>query len=400
MKKNIGKLFALTALAFLISGCSSQGEIKRADDWKELYPDVYYTYQANADMSETKFGGSVPVDYLEEHPNLNSFYEGYGFAIQYDRARGHTYALEDIINTQRPKPGASCLQCKTADFVVALEKEGVDLNAMDFDEFVAENEGMSTISCYDCHMNDPGVIQITRSHTQKAIDEGQIPANTSLESLACGQCHVEYYQDSETKEVFMPVENGFETDDMLAYYEEVGHSDWTHPQTEANLLKAQHPELETFSGSVHEGVGLSCIDCHMPEVSGEDGDMVKSHHWTSPLKNKEGLQNSCLKCHSNLEEDELISWVEDVQGGVYDRTNEVSDKLKDFIDQLADHIEKDDLSQEDKESLQEIHRQAQFKWDFVFVENSEGFHNSSKAHKNLDEAEALIDSGLEILSKY
>ncbi len=37
---------------------------------------------------------------------------------------------------------------------------------------------------------------------------------------------------------------------------------------------------------------------------------------------------------------------------------------------------------------------------FVFVENGEGFHNSTSAHKNLDEAEALIDEGMEILNKY
>lgn len=136
MKKKILSLLSAITFVFLLSSCSNDSEIKSAQDWKEKYPDVYATYQANADMSETKFGGSVQVDYLEEYPNLKEFYDGYGFSKQYDRARGHTYALEDILNTKRPKAGASCLSCKSADFIVALEKGGVDVNAMDFDEFV------------------------------------------------------------------------------------------------------------------------------------------------------------------------------------------------------------------------------------------------------------------------
>ena len=96
----------------------------------------------------------------------------------------------------------------------------------------------------------------------------------------------------------------------------------------------------------------------------------------------------------------MIAWVEEVQQGVYDRTNEVSDELKAFIDLLAKHVKAGDLSDEDKAELQKIHRHAQFKWDFVWVENGEGFHNSKKANQNLDEAEELVKQGLEILKKY
>lgn len=401
MKKKIMGIIASLTFAFALSACSkSDAEIKRADDWKEMYPDVYATYQANADMSETKYGGSVPVDYLEENPNLKEFYEGYGFSKQYDRARGHNYALEDVLNTKRPKAGASCLACKTADFVVALEKDGVDVNSMDFDEFVDSKPDMSTISCYDCHMNDVPSLQITREHTKHALEKGEVPNTTKLETLSCAQCHVEYYLDNETKEVIMPTKYGLETDDMLKYYDEIDFKDWEHPQTGAPVLKAQHPEFETFHGSVHDAAGLSCIDCHMPNVQTEDGKTIKSHHWTSPLKDKKALEETCLKCHADKDADSLISWVEEVQGGVDTRTNEVSDKLKAFIDELAIHIQKGDLSEEDKDKLQDIHRKAQFKWDFVFVENGEGFHNSSKALKNLDEAEELVNEGMEILNKY
>lgn len=403
MKKllyTVGAIFITT----VITSCSNDSEaIMRAEDWEDTHPDIIASYNLNADMSQTTYGGSVQVDYLEEHPNLNEFYEGYGFSKQYDRARGHVYALDDVINTERPKAGASCLSCKTADFVVALEKDGVDVNSMDFDEFLEAHdglEGMETISCYDCHLNEPGTIQITRQHLNDALEANYIKDSTSIETLSCAQCHVEYYLDPETKEVIMPIEHGYETDDMLKYYDQIEFSDWEHPQTGAGLLKAQHPEMETFSGSVHEQLGLSCLDCHMPEVEGESGENIRSHHWTSPLKNEEALKNTCLTCHSDKSTGEMIDWVEQVQGDVTDRTNEVSDKLVGYVRNVSDVVEDGSVEGEDLDRLKQIHREAQFKWDFVFVENGEGFHNSAKAHKNLDEAEALIEEGNEILQKY
>ncbi|WP_311481993.1 ammonia-forming cytochrome c nitrite reductase subunit c552 [uncultured Anaerococcus sp.] len=401
MNKKIITTLSAFIMAISLSSCGKNMEFKTAEDYKDTYPDVYATYKANEDMSETKFGGSVQVDYLESHPNLRTYYEGYCFAKQYDRARGHVYALEDALNTKRPKPGASCLACKTMDFVAALEKDGIDVNSIDFDQFVKDHPKMQTISCADCHLDDPGKIQVTRDHFKKQIDEGNVNSNNAkVDSLACAQCHVEYYLDPETKEVVLPYKYGFETDDMLKYYDEIDFADWEHPQTGAKLLKAQHPEFETMMGSVHDSAGLSCIDCHMPLVENEKGEKFRSHHWTSPLKSKDGIKNACLSCHAGKSEDEMIAWVEEVQQGVSDRTNEVSDELKAFIDLLAKHVKAGDLSNEDKAELQKIHRYAQFKWDFVWVENGEGFHNSKKAHQNLDEAEKLVKQGLEILKKY
>ena len=41
-----------------------------------------------------------------------------------------------------------------------------------------------------------------------------------------------------------------------------------------------------------------------------------------------------------------------------------------------------------------LNRKGQWYWDFVFVENSEGAHNSSLDNECLDKAEALIDEAL------
>ena len=50
-------------------------------------------------------------DYIEENPYIKTLYEGYGFAISYGSARGHTYVVEDVTSTGRPHKLANCFTC-------------------------------------------------------------------------------------------------------------------------------------------------------------------------------------------------------------------------------------------------------------------------------------------------
>jgi nitrite reductase (cytochrome c-552) len=395
MKKKIFIAVSLILLLLISVGCQKSEEIMRVEDWKDKHPEVYQSYLANAEMKTTTYGGSEPTDYLEQYPELKVFYDGYGFSKEYARARGHVYALEDVINTSRPKAGASCLACKTADFSAALENGGIGVNKMDFKVFVEENPQMETISCYDCHRNTPGEVKITRAHFNDALTF--VDQENNLNNYACAQCHVEYYQDPETKAVILPWKNGLNTDDMIEYFDDIEFADWEHPTTGAKMLKAQHPEFETYNGSIHYASKLSCLDCHMPKIEGEEN--LRTHHWTSPLKSEKGLTQTCIPCHGGDAKD-IVAKVEGVQEEVYNKTQEVSDKLLDYINRLTKAVEDGAIEGADLEELREIHRKAQFKWDFVFVENGEGFHNSSKAHKNLNESMKLLEKGFEILEKY
>ncbi len=389
-RKSLSLIIVLLVISFL-AGCGQKEErIMRKADWQGGYPEVVATYEANAEMVQTTYGGSKPIDYLTTFPNLKTLYDGYGFSIEYARARGHVYGLEDVKNTARPKPGASCFACKTADFILKLEKEGAEVNKINFDEF-GKNE-MDTISCYDCHKNEPGVVNPIRSHfttglklTGKEFKPGE---------MACGQCHVEYYIDPASLAITLPWHNGFGTDGMLEYYDGIGFKDWEHPVTGTPMLKAQHPETETFQGSLHQSMGLTCIDCHMPSTE-VNGKTIKSHHWTSPLIDIENA--SCFKCHSNLDGPGLVKKVEGVQGPVVEKTNQVSDVLVELTNELGKAVANKTHDEGTLNEVRDYHRKAQFKWDFVFVENSEGFHNSKLAHQNLDEALALTQEGLKLL---
>ena len=47
--------------------------------------------------------------------------------------------------------------------------------------------------------------------------------------------------------------------------------------------------------------------------------------------------------------------------------------------------------------VRSLARDAQFYWDFVFVENSEGAHNSTLTNECLDKAESLCAAALDTL---
>lgn len=65
-----------------------------------------------------------------------------------------------------------------------------------------------------------------------------------------------------------------------------------------------------------------------------------------------------------------------------------------MIFKLADAVEADEKSTEQLDALREMHREAQFYWDYVFVENGEGFHNQTKQLGYLNHAQELIDKAM------
>ena len=76
---------------------SSENGIITEEEWAEYFPEIVASYHANSENSYT-------IDYLKEDTYLTNIYEGYGFAIEYNGARGHEYCLEDVQAIARPHP--------------------------------------------------------------------------------------------------------------------------------------------------------------------------------------------------------------------------------------------------------------------------------------------------------
>ncbi len=366
--------------------------IVEAAAWKEHYPAVVTTFDQNAEMVKTTYGGSEPYDYLETYPYLRTFYQGYVFEKQYDRARGHVYALEDVVGTARPKKGASCLACKVSEFNEALKKDE-SLNLANFEEYVDQHITVG-FTCFDCHGETPGVVQTNRAHLTTAMENTKADIQLTDAQMSCAQCHVEYYMTKEENATTLPWTDGLGCDEAYEYYQAHDFYDWEHPQTGAKLLKAQHPETETYEGSTHEKMGADCTTCHMPQVEVE-GTTIKSHHWTSPLLTADV---SCVACHKDQTPEQMVTLAESVQKPVVEKTDEVAKNLLAMVEKLAAAVEAGEMSEDDLNALRDNHREAQFYWDYVFVENGEGFHNQQKQLGYLDHAQKIIDEAMSKLN--
>jgi nitrite reductase (cytochrome c-552) len=165
-----------------------------------------------------------------------------------------------------------------------------------------------------------------------------------------------------------------------AYYDEQNFTDWTHAETGASVLKAQHPEFEMWNQGIHARSGVTCADCHMP-YRREGAVKVSDHHVRSPMLN---VARACQTCHRYPEED-LKERVDTIQG----RTRKLMDRAEDALTQLMDAIKAAQdrgVSDEGLADARRLHRRAQWRTDFCNAENSMGFHADQEYARILAEA--------------
>ena len=105
--------------------------------------------------------------------------------------------------------------------------------------------------------------------------------------------------------------------------------DWTHADTGAPVLKAQHPEFEMWNQGIHARSGVACADCHMP-YKREGALKISDHHVRSPLLN---INRACQTCHKWPEE-ELKARVEAIQERTQNMRNLAMDALVELIGEL------------------------------------------------------------------
>jgi nitrite reductase (cytochrome c-552) len=399
--------------------------------WGQNWPHQYDSYMRTVDHERTRYGGSdaVPMQKLDHDPWLRLMWAGYAFSLDYRQARGHAYMLSDQDHTervlQRSQPGA-CLHCHSS-ILPAYRYAGQGdvmegfrlVNAMTWNEarFMTDDQGEQLvthpITCVDCHdpasmslrITRPGLLQGMRAlaESEDAVphlpsverwrrgdrsepyDPNRLASRHELRSLTCAQCHVEYYFTPEgdprgRNQVVFPWHQGLKLDFQEAYYDAIGFSDWRHEITGGGVIKAQHPEFELWSQGTHARAGVSCADCHMPYE--RIGAMkVSSHHVRSPLLN---VSRSCQVCH-NVPEEELLARVHTIQDRTRGLTERASAALVDMISAVKT-AQDVNVSGNVLDPALRLQRRAQWRIDWVYSENSHGFHASQEAARLLGEA--------------
>jgi nitrite reductase (cytochrome c-552) len=282
------------------------------------------------------------------------------------------------------------MHCHASVYVPYKKLGGGDLikgfelmNQMKYQE--ARTRVTHPVACIDCH--DPSTMQlrVTRPGFLEGIakvkaaqgvtgyDVNRDATRQEMRAYVCGQCHVEYYFKGPEKRLTYPWDKGLKADEILAYYEENGFRDWTHAETGAPALKAQHPEFEMWNQGVHARSGVACADCHMP-YQRVGAAKISDHHVQSPVLN---INRACQTCH-RWSEDELRARVFTIQ----DRTFQVRSVAMDALIALITDIKSaknGGASDADLAAALRHQRRAQFLLDFIEAENSMGFHADQEA---------------------
>lgn len=412
--------------------------------WKANWPRQFDGYQKTALSTRTRFGGhggseALPEQKIDRDPWLKRMFKGYAFSIDYRDRRGHAYMLEDQLKTERqtkPQSG-SCLHCHAS--IMPLYRELGDGDAIkgfettnqysyqELYDLLEQSGHAHPVSCVDCHSPEtmeirvtrPGFIQgitalaksdvavphlpsieIWRNGPQdKPYDPNKDASRGEMRSYVCGQCHVEYYCGSSMTLTFpwgqgLKVEqvesfwNGTEFPDGTQFY------DFTHTESGAKILKAQHPEFELWSQGIHARSGVACADCHMPYM--RDGASKISDHWVrSPLLN---VNRACQTCH-RFSESELLQRVDEIQGRNFELLQRAGAALMNQLDAIA-VAKSDGATATDLQPSLDMQRKAQWRLDFIAAENSMGFHAPQEAARILGEAIDYAHQGSQLALKW
>lgn len=346
----------------------------------EKYPLQFNSWKATSQSTDR---GSA----LEADPRYVILWAGYAFSKDYNKPRGHYYAVTDvreILRTGAPKDEndgpqpMACWTCKGPDVARLIEEKG---ERGYFDPKWAKYgaEIVNSIGCADCHdttskefEEGKPALRVARPHVLRALES----IGWSFETLdkhakraaVCANCHVEYYF-KDKKDVTFPWKNGVDVDSIEKYYDEIQFTDWTHALSKAPMLKTQHPDFEVWSQGVHGKNGVTCIDCHMPKVKDKDGKVYTDHKIGNPF---DQFDATCKTCHEQSKET--------LQARVKEHKHQVKEAMIRLEDQIVKaHFEAKAAweagatAEEMKEILTAI-RHAQWRWDYSAAGHGNHFH--------------------------
>ena len=367
--------------------------------WGKVYPLQYASYKKMSDMSPspTGYGGSLKVQKSDMQEELFADFKGMPFSKDYTEDRGHVYAVEDLRDTKRIGPASkgACITCKTPYVEQFYKESGWGYANKPLAELLERTK--HPVTCAQCHDSETMALRVVNpafveAQARKGIDVTKA-SREEMRTYVCAQCHSEYYFEPGTSRVVFPWDNGLKPEEIYSYYSDIPNGfaqDWKHPDSQAPMLKAQHPDYETFINSTHGKSGVTCADCHMPFMR-NDGQKYTSHNITSPLKT---LDASCSSCHEQGTE-----WLNERVKTIQDQTFQLQHMAGQTVAKAHTSIKKaTDTPNADQAELikaRELVRHAQFLWDMVAAENSMGFHNPDQIMTTLGQANELAHQAIE-----
>ena len=337
-----------------------------------------------------------------------------------------------------------CVNCKTQDHILDWKYMGDEdpnakwartSNPVDFVK--AMKHPLNCYACHDPHSAKPRVVRDALIQAVVDRGEGTYPMdpvkskqttmtkvvfqrggkdfraigmlNKADSNLMCAQCHVEYncgagFDCADPAKPYYikmsdPRTNLFTWVNVFGYKEKmVGQfkfKDFKHASTGALLPKIQHPEMETYWGSMHEKAGVECKDCHMTKKKHANGKTTTNHQQMSPRYN---VKAACVTCHKEWSEEEALYQIEAIQGYTRGKMTKAEFWLANLIDWILAAKEAG-VSQEVLDKAYDYQYDGNLYWEWWTAENSDGFHNPDAARESLTRSIDASQDGIKYLKE-
>lgn len=374
--------------------------------WGKYYPLQYASFMKNKEMGpkEGDFGGNTKYQHSVKQPEILVNFKGMPFSKDYTEDRGHVYAMEDLMETQRTGPASkgACITCKTPYLEKAYKEFGWGYANKPLSEMIEfSNKQHGSISCAQCH--DPATMDLrvinpafNEAMQRRGVDVAKA-SREDMRTYVCAQCHVEYYFEPGTTKVIFPWDKGLKPAEMYAYYSEIPNGfkgDWEHPDSKVMIVKAQHPDYETYANGAHGKAGVSCADCHMPYVR-KDGQKYSSHWMTSPMRH---LDDSCSQCHTQGTA-YLKDRIKTIQANAWEMQHTAGLNVAKAHAAIKKASETPNPDQAKLAEARELVRKAQWYWDIVAAESSMGFHNPDQVITTCGQSNEFAHQAIEAANK-
>ncbi|SNB46777.1 ammonia-forming cytochrome c nitrite reductase subunit c552 [Geobacter sp. DSM 9736] len=327
----------------------------------------------------------------------------------------------------------TCIQCKSTDHILKWKFMGDKDPRAKWDRtsdvIAVAKDTSNVMGCIHCHDPHGAQPRIVRDELINRIDQGAKmfagkDGKTDLKvisfrdgfrkigimekanaTMMCAQCHVEYacgkgfefdsgkpvgFEDRRTNH--FPL---VQVQDILAHYKKLNFYDFRHAVTGARLVKLQHPEVESYMGSVHERAGVTCADCHMPVVKNERGKKYRSHMMVRPHGN---VKEACMRCHPQLTEEQKAYQMDAIQNYIRGKMRKAEYWLGQLIDTYA-VAKRFGVDEAVLAQAREKHEEAHVLWEWWTAENSDGFHNPDLARESLAASITASKEAVAVLNK-
>ena len=284
-----------------------------------------------------------------------------------------------------------CGVCHSADL-----EAGVDDNTSFWPTFVSEESWNKYINqddavCGQCHMLEPSsAYMLPEFRGTVDIYKYGIDADSVYKAM------MEAWEENPIEITQVMVDNGFH----------VGASRIDEETGALIIGDNNKPILETFQGSNHQNLGLTCTDCHMVKATAEDGTEYTDHFACDPLKNETALEK-CLTCHTAQGQEDteaMRAFVIGKQEELAKAQQALEANLAAFKDELVKANSDSATDAGALKAAQEAYTKAvfytQFQAQLTSDKKNQGAtaaHNPTETYANIEKAETAIAEGMAAL---